>query len=229
MSTKFYHGTTKELAERILSEQRFLISQNPYDWLGPGVYFYQESPIKALVWAQRFSIDEKSRGSEPAVLEVEIDLSKSFDIFKPENQAVLREVHQKTSGEPVSRQKRPVLRRIDGQRFHVFESRPLDHDRLVGNNFVDAVTVGRALQMMATRCNLRYDCARYFFWEGMEAYAGSYFYDHSNIQLCIIGPDDADGQFYVKFDDPIFLEKPREYVMDPITLESVKLSVRWPI
>ena len=35
-----YHGTTKENAEKILSEQRFYDSRKNNEWLGTGVYFF---------------------------------------------------------------------------------------------------------------------------------------------------------------------------------------------
>jgi hypothetical protein len=45
-----YHGTSREAAERIL-RSGFLISRNPYDWLGDGVYFFQDAPARAAAWA----------------------------------------------------------------------------------------------------------------------------------------------------------------------------------
>jgi hypothetical protein len=35
-----YHGTSREKANTILSEG-FRVSDNDYDWLGKGVYFFQ--------------------------------------------------------------------------------------------------------------------------------------------------------------------------------------------
>ena len=45
-----YHGTNILAANAILDEG-FRISENQYDWLGDGVYFFQEAPQRAWDWA----------------------------------------------------------------------------------------------------------------------------------------------------------------------------------
>ena len=63
-----FHGTSTGAAQRILSTA-FEASRNDYDWLGDGVYFFQDAPARALEWArQRF-------GEDAAVLGAEIDLT----------------------------------------------------------------------------------------------------------------------------------------------------------
>jgi hypothetical protein len=47
-----YHGTSRSRAERILVEG-FRPSTNGYDWLGTGVYFWQDAPNHALLWARQ--------------------------------------------------------------------------------------------------------------------------------------------------------------------------------
>lgn len=36
-----YHGCDVETAERLLSGEPFKPSQNDYDWLGEGIYFWE--------------------------------------------------------------------------------------------------------------------------------------------------------------------------------------------
>lgn len=48
---KGYHGTKRELAETIL-QVGFEKSRNEYDWLGDGVYFFQDAPARAMDWAR---------------------------------------------------------------------------------------------------------------------------------------------------------------------------------
>lgn len=53
-----YHGCGKDVAESVLSRKETLQpSENDYDWLGPGIYFWVDSPERALAWA----IDRKKR------------------------------------------------------------------------------------------------------------------------------------------------------------------------
>jgi hypothetical protein len=45
-----YHGTNRAKADSILSNG-WRVSDNDYDWLGKGVYFFQDAPIRAMQWA----------------------------------------------------------------------------------------------------------------------------------------------------------------------------------
>jgi hypothetical protein len=47
-----YHGTSRSRAETILTEG-FRPSTNGYDWLGTGVYFWQDAPNHARYWARQ--------------------------------------------------------------------------------------------------------------------------------------------------------------------------------
>lgn len=44
-----YHGTTLARADAILENGQFQLSQNPWDWLGDGVYFWQDAPIGPVI------------------------------------------------------------------------------------------------------------------------------------------------------------------------------------
>lgn len=50
-----YHGCTAEFAEAILrgevSINQWQMSENPYDWLGHGIYFWEYGPERARAWS----------------------------------------------------------------------------------------------------------------------------------------------------------------------------------
>ena len=47
-----YHGCDKELGGKILRNQTHVsVSKNRHDWLGHGAYFWENSPKRALQWA----------------------------------------------------------------------------------------------------------------------------------------------------------------------------------
>jgi len=57
-----FHGCDKDVAEAVLSGQATLQpSENDYDWLGNGIYFWVDSPERALSWANL-------RRSSPSVI-----------------------------------------------------------------------------------------------------------------------------------------------------------------
>jgi hypothetical protein len=68
-----HHGTSGAAAAAILAEG-YKLSRNDYDWLGPGIYFFEEAPKRALDWAL------VAHTSDPAVLESEISLEDCMDL-----------------------------------------------------------------------------------------------------------------------------------------------------
>jgi hypothetical protein len=57
-----FHCCDKDVADSVLRREATLQpSENDYDWLGNGIYFWVDSPERALSWA-------KQRRSSPSVL-----------------------------------------------------------------------------------------------------------------------------------------------------------------
>jgi hypothetical protein len=64
-----YHGCDKVTAETVLSGKETLQpSENDYDWLGPGIYFWVDSPDRALEWAKDRKKRRPREMGEPSVL-----------------------------------------------------------------------------------------------------------------------------------------------------------------
>src|ERR1043165_1738944 len=74
-----YHGCEAAVAERLLAGEPFQKSENDYDWLGAGVYFWEYGADRAL----RFSRDQQRRGkvTEPAVVGALVQLGNCFDLM----------------------------------------------------------------------------------------------------------------------------------------------------
>jgi hypothetical protein len=61
-----YHGRDRSVAEAVLSGRRKLQpSQNDYDWLGPGIYFWVDSPERGLNWAREQRVP--GQPTQPAI------------------------------------------------------------------------------------------------------------------------------------------------------------------
>ena len=72
-----FHGTDRQIVERVLAGECDLApSQNSYDWLGHGIYFWEYSPQRALDFAKQAAADPhitKGRIENPAVIGAVID------------------------------------------------------------------------------------------------------------------------------------------------------------
>ena len=81
-----YHGTSSELAD-VIERDGFRPSMNPYDWLGDGVYFFQEAPGQAWEWARN------RYGNKAAVIGAEIQLTHCMDLLDVGWEAILSETY----------------------------------------------------------------------------------------------------------------------------------------
>jgi len=74
-----YHGCDAETAEHWLRGASFRKSQNDYDWLGEGTYFWEYGADRAL----KFARDQKRRKKvqTPAVVGALLQLGRCFDLM----------------------------------------------------------------------------------------------------------------------------------------------------
>ena len=68
-----YHGTSRKHARNIL-RRGFKPSGNDWDWLGRGIYFFEEDLERAQEWAREHHVDD------PAVIAAVIDLGGVLDL-----------------------------------------------------------------------------------------------------------------------------------------------------
>lgn len=85
-----YHGTTRSFASAIIDDHQSLKpSSNLGDWLGRGVYFWQDAPQRAAVWARRSGLP----AADIAVIRAEISLDSCLDLFDLQTYRELRRVY----------------------------------------------------------------------------------------------------------------------------------------
>jgi hypothetical protein len=75
-----YHGCTARTAARILEGEMFSPSNNDFDWLGHGVYFWEHGPDRALRFIKDKLRREKRR-DRPSVVGAVLQLGLCFDLL----------------------------------------------------------------------------------------------------------------------------------------------------
>lgn len=80
-----FHGCDSSLAKAVASGKKNLRnSENNYDWLGHGVYFWENSPQRAFefaTWLKTNPGKANSKVETPAVIGAVIDLGLCFDML----------------------------------------------------------------------------------------------------------------------------------------------------
>ena len=176
-----YHGCRRDVAERVLAGAEFEPSQNDYDWLGPGIYFWQSNPKRAY----QFGLEKRKRDGgnwEVAVVGAVIDPGLCLDLSTDAGIDHIRAAHQTllelvAEGEtqlPVNAGGSDLLlRKLDCAVIRTL------HD----------IRESRRLEAIKTISGV--------FTEGGSVYPNSGFYEKTHIQICVCDPKQIRGVFRV--------------------------------
>jgi hypothetical protein len=92
-----YHGCDRGVAESVLAGASFKVSENQYDWLGSGAYFWEANPIRGLEFAEEFRNWRKGMGAEilePYVIGAVIDLGFCLDLISSAGLKAVGALHE---------------------------------------------------------------------------------------------------------------------------------------
>ena len=181
-----YHGCDRDLAKKIiLGQERVSISDNDYDWLGTGAYFWENDPLRAFQWAesiQRQPHHVKHKIHQPEVIGAILDPGNCLDLTDTESLRLVREAYE-------------VHRLV--QKYSTEKSLPKNEEGFPGDR--DIVKRYLDCAVINTRHNVRerslekeaapFDSVRGVFVEGPELYPGAKIMSRTHIQICIRNPE----------------------------------------
>lgn len=191
-----YHGCDAWLGEKALIAGIDLEPSNKsYDWLGPGVYFWQNDPIRAWEWADA---KVKSGGYRTAfVVGAAIDLGNCLDLTLRENIELLvpaykgRKALNKATGLPMPRNRDPRAKTRGDKLLRYRDCAVIRHlHEIIADPITNRLGEPDYIEP--------FDTVRGMFFEGHPAYPGGGFYARSHIQLAVISPKSIIGVFKPK-------------------------------
>lgn len=154
-----FHGTSLSNAHEIIVSG-FRLSSNDWDWLGDGVYFFQDAPRRAWDWARNHYPDE------PAVLASMIRLDHCMDLVDLGWKDVLADAFATLSDE-LSRQLLPLPRQT-----------ALAHR-------LDRLVVNLAIEHLERTGQGAISVVRGAFTEGSPMFPGSHLLERTHIQAAV--------------------------------------------
>ena len=186
-----FHGIDKEVAIRILNqEDNFRHSNNSYDWLGNGIYFWENNYQRAIQYAQEDSKRANSSIKTPFVLGAILDLGNYLDLLDQKYinyLAIAFNVLEKY----LERENKPLPKNTSfGKSDFDFKKRELD------------CAVIRYAHKLAKEEGEYFDSVRAAFLEGEPLYPGSIFRKQNHIQIAIINPNCIKGIFLPRQEVP---------------------------
>ena len=183
-----YHGCEKNVGEAILSGQQKHLkkSSQDYDWLGEGIYFWENSPQRAL----EFAHDKKARGEvkEPFILGAVIDLKNCLDFLDRRDVDLLKKSYE-------ALRNTFDLANVDRESKLEIPQNSLLVDGVTMKRYLDCAVIRKLHTIAKVEKQTEYDSVRSLFIEGEAPYKGAGFRDKNHIQLCIMNKRCIQGYF----------------------------------
>jgi hypothetical protein len=169
------------VAEKVLAGSAFRPSSNDFDWLGPGIYFWEANPGRGLEFAKERKVLKRGvKIKSPTVVGAVIELGLCLDMTTSLGVQQVRDAHKKlvevaaASGYELPQNTPDQLRRpLDGAVIRLLHGIRRDE----GEVPVDTV--------------------RGVFLEGDPIFDGSGFYAKTHIQICVCNPECIKAVFRV--------------------------------
>lgn len=187
-----FHGCDRSVANTVINNGTPMkSSQNDYDWLGHGIYFWENNFERAFEWAVEQSQRPNSKIKTPSVIGAVLDLGYCFDLLDTHYLEELKKAYgayieiSQTANTPIAQNK----------------SIHNSQDLLLRN--LDCAVVMAAHQLNEMANEKPYDSVRGAFWEGTELYPNAGFAEKNHIQICVCNPNCIKGLFH-----------PRELIAD---------------
>ena len=190
-----FHGCEASVRdELLLNPNRIKFSQKPFDWLGHGLYFWENNYERAWQWA----IDKKARGNiaKPAVVGAVLQLGHCCDFLESHYIDLLAIYYRLLD----------TVYQSKGIELPENKDAPTDlhKDKLL--RYLDCAVI----ELMHAELNMKinddaglngisnyksYDSVRGAFFEGGPAFEGSGIFAKTHIQVCIRNPNCIKGFF----------------------------------
>lgn len=179
-----FHGLDKTIALDILTQKKeFKHSNNNHDWLGNGIYFWENNLERAKQYALEDMERKNSKIKEPFVLGTILDLGNCLDLLDQRYLDLLKVAYEELEKD-LKQQKLPLPQNTGfSDNDFDFKKRELD------------CAVIRYAHKLANEQGVYFDSVRAAFIEGNEIYENAGFKIQNHIQLAIINPNCIKGIF----------------------------------
>jgi hypothetical protein len=154
-------------------------SDNPWDWLGPGIYFWEHNPQRALEYAMEAAQNRQKfsgRIKTPFVVGAIIELGKCLNLVEPNSINIVKIAYMELQS--------TMLKSGEEMPMNIGANRQLD------------CAVIKYLHESNKKSEIPiYDTIRSPFQEGGPIYDGANFTDRLHIEICVLNPALIKGYF----------------------------------
>ena len=173
-----FHGCNKDVYKKVIVDGEHLIaSSNSYDWLGNGIYFWEQNYERAYNWAQN------RYGKNAAVIGAVIDLGFCLNLT------------DSSSNEKLKLGFDMLRLRCSLSKQELPKNRESKKSKDVLLRDLDCAVIQQIHYYNKEENLPAFDSVRGIFTEGEPVYEGSEFLEKTHVQLCICNPNCIKGYF----------------------------------
>ncbi len=184
-----FHGCDKSIRDDVVSKKGVLLepSDNEYDWLGGGVYFWENNYARALEFA-KFLKDNpphnsKQKIQEPSVIGAVIDLGFCLDLLDSEYLDLLKQGYN-------------LLKKSnDDYGLNIPQNIALKKNGDLLKRYLDCAVIETIHQFNIDKNKPPFDSVRGVFFEGKDLYKNAGFKEKNHIQIALRNPNCIKGYF----------------------------------
>ena len=180
-----FHGCDESTAQQLLSDKpTFKQSNNHYDWLDNGMYFWENDPERAWEYVNEAKERDPDKYPNPTVIGAVLDLDHCLNLTENRYKNLLKDAYGKfRSGVLEAKADMPQNK----------EAYTGDHDKLLRP--LDRAVIEFLHDI--SKDTQKFDSVRGMFVEGEELYEGAGFHEKTHVQIAIRNPLMIKGYFRV--------------------------------
>jgi len=189
-----FHGCDRVVGEKVLAGKTALRSStNTYDWLGHGIYFWENNPQRALQFANQVKSNPlryKNKISHEFVIGAIIVPGHCLNLLEAQSLEIVRQGYTSLKG----------LHEKAG--IPMPENHKRDNELLLRN--LDCAVIELVHKFRLDDKRRAFDSIRGVFIEGHPLYPNAGFNERNHIQICVRNPNCIKGYFRVLDEDKEF-------------------------
>jgi hypothetical protein len=184
-----YHGCDRSVAERLLAgKSEFKSSSNAHDWLGHGIYFWENNPKRAVDWASVMAKHPvfSKRVKLPYAVGAVIDLGNTLDLTEAISLDMVAQAYEGLT-KLLALSATPLPQNKPGS----------DEDEDLVRRYLDCAVINYLHQVRKEENLTSFPTVRAAFHEGKPLYPGSAIRCKTHIQICVRNPIQIKGIFRI--------------------------------
>lgn len=179
-----YHGCDKDIGLKAVNgEIPLTASDGTYHWMGHGIYFWENDPLRAYEWAKQ----KAARGAckNPYVIGAIIDLGHCLDLLIRENAPIVREAYESLK-EMKTKATLPMP---------VNMTAPKDNSKDLVLRHLDCAVIDHLHQIIQEKNGRPFDSVRAAFTEGDPIFEGGKIHAKNHVQIAVCNSECIHGYF----------------------------------